>query len=248
MMRKGFTLIEILIYAALSVLALMLVFALYSIARQTQQSSYSSFLVGGRIETALVNLRRDLEQTALATIQVYPNDQNPTEQPGLSFVSALSNEQLDVNAYGVPRWDHHVFYTLAPEAGKSTSNLLRWEQPIDAASLDLLPQTTAAIPSALQQAGRGFLPYLLKPDTKVEGLSDIGSFAGDKFGGFRVQFVTYDGTNWGTTSNNPTSNSHAASNAKLNTRLLEVELKVLQSGDKGKPDFYTIRFRVRPAY
>ena len=243
MKKRAFTLLEIVMYTGLVLLAFLAISELYSLARRTQDSSNSSILISGPAEVALANLRHELEQTALASVVAYPNPDSPNEAPGVAFASAL-NSKLDVNAYGVPRWNHHAFYTLVSSG--TTSKLVRWDQPF--AKLDFLPQLPTALPSVQTNKGRTVLDHLVSPNSAVLGLLDQPNYKADAFGGFRVQFITRAGGEGGPqalTSVNPSKNqSHAADV----TRLLEVELKVCQRSTMGKPDFYVIRFHVAPAY
>jgi hypothetical protein len=218
------------------------------VSQQTQQSSYSSYMVSGSTDSAIADLRKDLEQTSLASIQTYPNDANTSEKPGACFVSALSDSMLDDNAYSSPRWHKHAYYTLTGNRGEVSGTLIRWDKVIDDASIDLMPQIPPVLPSTMGAKGSGFLNHCLLPGANVKMLGSLGNYTADKFGGFRLQFLTYDGTNWGLTSTNPTQSSGAAKDASKNTKLVEVELKVLQTGSIDKADYYAIKFHVRPRY
>lgn len=243
MKRRAWSLVEIIMYVGVFLLAMLAITSLYTLARRTQDSSNSSILISGPAEVALANLRHELQQTALASVVAYPNPSAPNEAPGLAFASAL-NTKMDVNAYGVPRWNHHVYYTLV--ATGDVSKLVRWDQPF--ATMDFLPQLPLAKPSSQGSKPRTVLDHLVSPNANVLGLLDQPKYKADGFGGFRVQFITRTGGEGGAqglTSINPSKNQ---ANAADITRLLEVELKVCQRSTMGKPDFYIIRFHVAPAY
>lgn len=247
MRRRGFTLMEIAVYAFLLVLAGAAVAGIFAVTRQTSHSTTSSYLVTGSAETAMRWLREELRETALASIRVSPED-GGEETPGLSFVSARAfgdsaRGELLVNRYGAPQWDKHVFYTLETEAGHNVGKLVRWEQEI--AEKNLLPVPSTLAPSSPTGGAerRVVLHNVIAPNVTVEAQG--GDITSDKFGGFRAQFIRRSGGTDGEeslTSVNPTFG-----NPQDNTRLLEVELKILQ--ERGyNPNYYTIRFRVTPMH
>jgi hypothetical protein len=243
MKRRAFTILEITMYTALVLVAFLAISGLYTLARRSQDSSNSSILISGPAEVALANLRHELEQTALASVVAYPNPNSPNEAPGVAFASAL-NGKMDVNAYGVPRWNHHVFYTLVSSG--DLGKLVRWDQPF--ATMDFLPQLPTAMPSSQATKPRTVLDHLVSPNAAVLGLLDKPDYKADGFGGLRVQFITRTGGEGGPqalTSVNPSKNQARAADI---TRLLEVELKICQRSTMGKPDFFIIRFHVAPAY
>lgn len=247
MKKRGHTMIELVIYIFMACLAAAAIMALYDMAKRTQSSAFSSYLMSGQTELAIARLRQDLQQSALPSIVAYPNSTNTTQPPGVAFPAAY-RDKINVSPYGQPNWDRHVYYSLQPEAGKTTTGkLIRWEQPITKPTfLPMLPPlapSPAAVPPATA------LHDVLMPDQAVTGLKDQPNYKADKFGGFRVQFVTRQGGDSGApgaTSDNPGS---AANKAKDDhTTLLEVEFKILSRGSMGKADFYTLRFRVHPKY
>lgn len=238
MRKRGFTLMEILIYSVLSLVALGVIYALFILARRTAASSFSSYMVGGHTELAISALRRDLSQTALGSIT-----QGKTS-PGVSMVSALT-DTMQVNPYGAPRWDRHVYYALIGNAGDQTGTLFRYEDPLP--SPNLLPLVSTKDPSSKPGEERAALHNVLMPNTKVDNLQDAAGYTSDKFGGFRVQFVRREGGPSGKETlvdDNPA----VAGNPEDHTRLVEVELKILQKSGFGKPDFYCIKFRVMPQF
>jgi type II secretory pathway pseudopilin PulG len=239
--QRGITLMELIVYMFLAVLAGVLLWSFQQIARSTQQVSTASYLVSGETETCIDWLRRDINETALASIQIYPDEGAPSEGPGMSLVSnrAFADDQrgkLLVNSWGAPQWDKHVFYTLDFSAGEPTGNLVRWEREI--ANKNLLPVLAQNLPSVdIQDTGRVVLRDVLAPDVTVEGVGPDGQVETDEFGGFRAQFIRRIGGADGEevlTTVNPTDG-----NPRDNTRLLEFELKILQE-DK---NYYSVGFR-----
>ncbi len=109
MRRRGFTLMEIVVYTALGALALFAILTMFFITKSAQQQSYTSSLVSGRVYTALRYLRQDLQETALASIKVYPDSSNIRDPPGMSMASAYlgngTNPELSICSAVMPsRW------------------------------------------------------------------------------------------------------------------------------------------------
>jgi hypothetical protein len=280
MNKRGQTMIELVIYIAMAGLAAITIMALFNMAQRTQSSTYSSYLMSGKTEEALGRLRRELRESAMPSIVVYPNLDHPNEKPGVAFPSAYK-ESMAFSPYGTPSWDRHVFYTLVAPPGKSeTGKVVRWEQNF--ANKDFLPQMPVTLPSLQTNPGSTALLNVVLPNQEVHGLKDQPGYKTDKFGGFRVQYLERTGGDAGAeglTSQNPTSEqrlfhfaldkqrqrtlissrgsratkvgSKAAAkppDAANTTSLIEVELKLLSRTSISKADFYTIRFRVHPAY
>ena len=242
-MRKtrGMTLIELIIYMALAVVACVLLWSIQNITRSTQNASMANYLVNGDTETCLTVLRRDLNESALAAVNVYPSSTAPSEPPGLSLVSSRAfggereGETL-VNSWGAPQWDKHVFYTLQA-SDENTGSLIRWEKEI--AQKNMLPVPATVLPSLDgREHEKVVLRDVLLPDRTVSGVGEGGSITTDKFGGFRAQFVRRVGGSGGeeqlTEVNPKNGNPHD------NTRLMELELKLLQN----EKSYYSIEFRV----
>lgn len=235
------TLVELIVYMALSVVACVMLWAFQNITRSTQTASVASYLVNGDTETCIAVLRRDINESALAAIQVYPSEAAPSETPGLSLVSnrAFGGEKEGrqlVNSWGAPQWDKHVFYTLEGD-GASTGRLIRWEKELG--QKNMLPTPALLLPSA---EGRGkervLLRDVLLPDRTVERVGPGGSVSTDRHGGFKAQFIRRLGGSGGEellTDVNPKKG-----NPRDNTRMMEVELKILQDGK----NYYSVSFRV----
>lgn len=234
------------IYLFLFAVASGIVLALFVTGRNTSEATTASYLVSGNAETALNWIRQDLKETALASIQPYPSAGN-TEPPGVSMVSARAFDEdkqgeLLINEHGAPRWDKHVFYTLQVPAGSKTGNLIRWEKEMSPKKN--LPTLAALRPSQIEGDHRRVLLHnVVAPGAKLEGVGSTGSIQASPFGGLRVEFVRRIGGEAGPeefTTVNPTKG-----NPEDNTRLVEVELQVYQERN-GRPNYYSIKFRVSP--
>ncbi|MFA5506436.1 MAG: type II secretion system protein [Vulcanimicrobiota bacterium] len=238
--QRGMTLTELIIYMALAVLACVLLWSFQKITFGTRQASAATYLVNGETETCINWIRQDVNETALASIQLYPSEGSPSEAPGMALVSnrAYSEELRGkplVNNWGAPRWDKHVLYTLDIPSGAQTGQLVRWEREI--APKNLLPVLAEVLPSTFTDRSRVVLRDVLAPHTTVEKVGREGRIETDEFGGFRSQFVRRVGGSGGEevlTTVNPT-----AGNPRDNTRLLEFELKILEDGK----NYYSVSFR-----
>lgn len=246
-MRKnqGHTLMELIVYAALTLVAGLLIWAFQSVVWSTQRATSATYLAGGQTETAIAWMRRDLNETALASIKVYPGAEHTEEAPGLSMASSRAYDpnlkaKLLVNRWGAPQWDKHVYYTLKTEGSEQTGSLVRWEQEF--ATKNYLPVSSNVLPSVASDGKKKILLRdVLAPNTTVDGVGLEGHITTDEFGGFRVQFLRRANGSGGaeslTTQNPKKGNPHD------NTRMLEVELKILQDAHS-KPHYYAIKYRI----
>lgn len=253
MRRRGFTLLEITVYCFLSILAGMVLYTLYTVGTRSRQVSISSYLVSVDTESAIRWMRRDLQETALVSVRVFPNPSAPTEPPGVSFLSArdpaeMDEGKLNVNPYGAPLWTKYVFYTLLP--GARIGQVVRWEKALDTPQKDFVPRQSDTLPSAIPagvKAKRTVMSDALEPNVSVVGLNGSPTWKTDQYGGLRVQFLQRTGGEGGDealTSVNP-SDHDSGGDTSDNTKLVEVELKVL-ANDTTRPTVYAIKFHVHP--
>lgn len=247
--QRGMTLIELVVYFALAIIAGVLLWSVNNILWGSQRATSNSYLVSGETEKAIEWIRRDVGETALASIEVFPNATNATAAPGASMVSnrafdpELKGKPL-VNRWGAPQWDKHVLYTLQREGAEPTGNLVRWEREI--AEKNFLPVPCDVLPSADGQAkSKVLLRDVLAPHQSVADVGSTGNLTTDEFGGFRMQFVQRAGGADGAESQ--TSVNPRQGEAADNTRMLEVEMKLLQM-EHSKPLYYDIKFRVAAKY
>lgn len=248
--RRGFTLTELVVYGGLSFVVLAVLLSVFVVARRTQQQAYTSSLVGGRTYSAMEVLRRDLQSTALATIEVYPNEGNSSEAPGCSMAYAYAVEgddegQMSINTYGAPLWQGSVFYTVQKQRGQKVGSLVRWEKK--KASQDFLPSLTTIMPSQIELANsRVLVEDVMLPGQTIEGVGDEGQYESGEAGGFQVEFVRRSGGEDGDeslTNVNPRDGDPAD-----NTRLVQVTLKILRDEDTSRPSLYVLKLRATPRY
>jgi len=251
MKRRAMTYVELIIYVALAATLALLSGSLFLLSRRNAENTNANYFLTADTESAAAWLRRDLQQCALATIQVYPAGQ-AGQPPGASWCSALNPEdvkQIDANETGNPNWRNHVYYTLQP-LKDNVGKLVRWSSPTAADALTT-PTLAPLLPSAIVASrSRSVHTRVLLPNQTTFG---VGSDAQtDEHGGFRIRFVRRQGEDGeeSLSDQNPATASLDASGNQFasNTRLVEVELKFFTSTSTGKPSFYSLRFRVCPRY
>lgn len=224
--KRGFTLIEMIVYFALSVAALGILLSLFTVLRRTNDHTYAQYLVSGNMATTMRMLRKELQATALASITSY--GKNSGEAPGFSCVSAYDDKgEFTLGAYGTPHWQKHVYYTLDPEG-----RITRWTK--DIADKNHLP--TLAPAPVKDDTGRVLMTDALPPNTAV------GQWhAASSYGGLQLGFVRRSGATETVVAENP----RQSSDPEQNTRLVEVVLRTLEENG---PNFLEIKFRVFPRY
>ena len=226
-MRRGATLIEIVTYFGLSVVALGIIVSMFTVAQRTQRQTYSQYLVGGSLSSTIRLIRRELQATALSSIV------NQENAPGFSCASAYDNEgDFKVNGYGVPHWQKHVYYHL-----DTSGSLIRWNKDIPDANF--LPTPSSTSPSAVEASqGRSIMSGLLPAGTAVG--DDI--YEGSPFGGLELSYVRRENGQDSLSKTNPRDSEEYSSH----TRLVEVTLRTFE--DRSEPDFSEVTFRVCPRY
>lgn len=253
MRQRGFTLYEILVTMVIAFAALALVMSLFIVGRRTGEAAYSNYLVNRDTENGIAWLRRDLQNSSLASIRTFPGPSGTNEAPGLSMCTCVPADKpttVLINEFGAPRWSSNVYYTLEPE-GADTGSLVRWTTAVP--TNQLLPLPSGVMPSAQSDKTnrRELLHGVLLPNKNIFEGGTPG--ATDDRGGFRAQFVRRAGGEAGAESlsdRNPSevTLSPDGDNIADNTRLVEVELRMLHKSTTGKPSVYAIKFRVCPRY
>lgn len=230
------TLTEILVTSGLMIVAMVMLWSLQQLLAGTQRSTSASYLVNGQTDSAIQRLRREINETALGSVLIETKD-----APTVSFASARpfdreKKDEIVISPWGSPQWDKHVLYRLQTEPGAKTGQLIRWEKEFE--NKNFLPQRAPFfLPSS---GGKVVLRDVLAPNQSIAGVGPAGKLESNEYGGFRVEFVRRAGNTDGEeslTRVNPSEGDSAD-----NTRLLEVELKILQE-DYRSPDSYSVVFR-----
>lgn len=225
--KRGTTLIELVIYFALSVAALGILAALFRVMRSTTDQTYAQYLVAGNLPTTMRMIRKELQATSLASVTVYGQDAG--QSPGFSCVSAYDGDgEFQLGAYGTPHWQKHVYYLL-----NADGNVVRSTQ--DIADKNYLP-VLAPSPTGGSEAGKSLMHDALPP------MKAVGQWqAATSFGGLEVGFVRRKGAVETISRENPRDSTAPDES----TRLMEVIVRTLEENG---PNFMEIKFRVAPRY
>jgi hypothetical protein len=260
--NSGFTLTEIIIASFITLMLMTVVLMVLNVGRRAYDYSAYSFYLTEDTYAATEWIKKDLMQTNLSTIQVYPQKNDPKEPPGISLISAFDPQDgnFKFNDFGRPRWQTHVFYTLVPtnnphgqgDEPYKVGQLIRWEMPLSDNSN--IPFTSTILPSLISNLAnkRVILHHVLMPGQDVKDLRKL-----DEFGGFRISFVRreYDHSDHNTLKEtiskiNPANiNDTSSGNLKTsgNTGLVQVDLVILEtSRETGKPNLMDLSFRIKP--
>lgn len=228
--RRGFTLMEIIVYCALSIAALVVLISMVRVIQRTGDHTYASYLVSGNMATTIRMIRKELQTTSLASITTYGATSG--EAPGFSCVSAYDDDgEFKLGSYGTPHWQKHVYYTLNSEGviTRSTSDIA------DKNYIPTLAPNTSPTPSPGGKA-RSLMHDALPPN-KAVGTHHAAS----SYGGLEVGFVRRNGATETVVPQNPRDSA----NPEQNTRLLQVTLRTLEESG---PNFMEVKFRVHPRY
>jgi len=250
---RGYTLAELAIYCFLAILLLVALVSLFVSGRRLFEGASGAYIVSAEFEAGVRYLRADLKETSLITVRVYPNPGATLARPGVSFESARSYDDgrtFMVSPHGAPQWDKHVFYTLDDKG-----TLWRWERKLSPAGF--VPLASAVLPSDVGDPSRRrvVMRNLLVPGISYPGVGPAGRITADPHGGFQVAFVkqtTAGGTlDEALTDWNPAQVSGGEApgeDPKGVTRRLEVRLQGLVQSGLGRPNYYSLRFRVTPRH
>ena len=193
--RRGFTLIEMIVYMGLSVLLLGLVATFFKVSRRQYEATSSSLLIGQEASLAVQWIRRDLQETALSTIRVTRDGSSQPGLPAMSFVASTedkSSRSFKVSRYGTPDWNRRVFYSLTNEG-----ELYRWDRELEELSF---PKSFLPLPFLGDPTDQGgaenrkiLLREVMQPnqEIKVDG-KDADFPKITEWGGFRIGFVVRD--------------------------------------------------------
>jgi prepilin-type N-terminal cleavage/methylation domain-containing protein len=200
---RGFSLIEVLIAMFLSGLILYVVYSMYVHSRNQVERPMAT----SAIETTSMTLQRwlqdDLSEVNIQTLRTFPNTDNPSEPPGMSFESPRTTgdsnppDELRFGKFGVPLWQKYVYYTLkARSDNPQMGELIRCEMklnegnpsPVDGTYL--MPMASTVLPSAAsgstaQKTRRVLAGDLMLPNQTISH-AEIASLGVGNHGGFEV--------------------------------------------------------------
>lgn len=250
MKRRGFTLTELLISLTLLSITTLVLVLVFGGAKNIFQNAEQEYVLGSEASLAMRWLRYELAYSNLATVRAYPNEQNPREAPGLSFLSADAPGdfgQFQISRHGTPRWQKHVFYTLKPDPQNAAiSTLLRWEAPLSPTVGP--PAASELLPSQMGGAARPrtVLHNLLSVGYGVTPQADVDSDPIQP-GGFQVSFLRRQSTAVQSATVDSPENPVQTEDWERATELVEVVLYFAnQNAQTGKWSTIRIDFHVFP--
>lgn len=193
--RKGYTLIEMIVYMGMAALLLALVAAFFKISRRQYEASSSSYLIGQEATTAIQWVKRDLQETALSTIRITREGSANPGMPSMSMIASGKGDEhrrFAVSRFGTPEWNRHVFYTLDKDGDLHT-----WTKPLKDLETPtrFLPKPTLADPSDRSNGDnqKVLLREVMQPNQKVQMDGKDAPFPQmTDWGGFKAGFVVYD--------------------------------------------------------
>ncbi len=270
--NSGFTLVELMIYMFLSIIVLGIITTTFVYISDAYNRTSSAFDVQRRVETGIEQVRRDLSQTSLNSIQVYPKSGD--RKPGVSMITACQEEKVSthrsqdsftMSQYGVPKWWGHVFYTVIPrepqpgEVGTDfqgkLGSLVRWTLPLDDKDSPPYPFPTNILPRDFNKnraVPRVILRGIPLPDSpRLKGLDHFKTDGVD-YGGFQVAFVRQEKDNKGGVTREYLSTRNPAdfigkSDTKASSELVQVNITNIYISERsGKLSAYSFSFCVYP--
>lgn len=185
---RGATVLELLVYMALSLVVLSAAITAFNGVRRTGASASSSFILGQDAAVSFDRLRRDFQDTSLQSIRVTPG----AGQAWITMAGARDPQgKLQISPYGTPNWQNYVCYELLPsQRNDGISTLVRYEQEQTFAGHSPLPslkpiQTASKTTPVLNQVVSPGYRLVAQAD----GLMALQSDAQSAEGGLIVRFV-----------------------------------------------------------
>ena len=272
--KKGITLVEMMISMFIFIILLGVASGTFIYLNRIYSKSSSSYDVEREMQTGVEQIRRDLMESSLSSIVVYPKGNGII--PGVSMISAEMEEvdpsgpdkrYFKVTRYGTPDWSRHVFYTLqrvnVPQAAGTSfegnlANLVRWTLPIDSKTIDTsYPFPTDVFPSHFQQKNQPPRVILRGiPLPGAPGLHGIDHYTADdkNYSGFQVGFIYLKKGPQGSITGEYLSSTNPCQATDKNltdgtTKLVQVNLtNVFFSERSGKMSANSYSFQVNPRH
>jgi competence protein ComGC len=267
--KRGTTLVELLVYMMILGLVLTAIYALFRQSNLVYQDAESSFVETEAAQVAMRTIQRDIRESSLVSITPFTGLKDDEPPMGVSMLAAReadNPERFHINRFGVPEWKSRVFYAQEPGGG-TTGSLYRWTEPLPE-KLGLpkgseLPNW----PIRYKSTARVMLFNVVRPnwapkqqddgswkiveDTKIED---------PVRGGFAVRFYRkFDGSkseaNIALADNNPSMHYDTDASPRSfkqslgNTKLVQVHLRVADTNPQtGKLNYFDFFLRVTPRH
>lgn len=244
--HRAFTLIEILIASVLTLVLGLVIASLFVTVSHMMAVSTSSYLISRDLTLGVEQIRRDLKETALGSINV-KNSSNPS----VSFVTAYdADDKLSLDSQGAPVWQGWVHTTLdfsSTDGNALTGNLVNWyEYPQSPMTFPVLSrQNGATIPSSAKK--KVILRDVVRPGAILKDVQD-GDIQLPDNDGFSVKFLSLKNGDYLPTDLNPSVPTAKGGDIQGNTSLVEVTLRTYAKSNTGRSDTIGLRFRLSPRF
>lgn len=212
---RGYSLTELVVYMFIASMMLSLIVVIFVFMSRSYSRAEASYDVQREAQTGMEMIRRDLSQTSLNSIVVYPDSDE--KNSGVSMISAQHDEEVAGGAkrryfkmsdYGTPDWIEHIFYTVIPRAplrqeigtpyqGK-LGTLVRWHLSFDQQNNPMYPFPTDIKPSDFMKKKQPYQVVMRNiPLANAPEIDGIDHFKGDlrNYGGFQVAFIRQEKDN-----------------------------------------------------
>jgi type II secretory pathway pseudopilin PulG len=246
---RGFTLIEVLIAAAMAVLVLGALIRVFWFGRDVEREARSSYLIRQDADVAFRNIQEELRLTDLSSIRV------GADNSGFSMATPIEGnnfKSFELTGFGVAKWKKWVHFTVLENGDNnySTGALIRWESAYPA-------DTSIPVPSTHEPTDiTGDSKWVLLNDvvmpahgvtTSSDGLKELGPDPNNA--GLQLRFVRLENGEESLSTKNPaqSDDSSQADWSQGTTQLVDCRLQIGDISDEsGKLSLYTINFRVKP--
>jgi len=201
--QGGVSLIELSIYMFLLVVVLGIVFRMAILNRRQIEKPAASFRIQQDLLSVQEILRRDLTETNLSTVRIFPNPDFPDAPPGMSLISprGIKDDEIQTTQFGNPYWQKIIYYTLEKDPDRQGVGRLVRKENVIAGLPSAQPKASPEEPSKADydpETRKVVARYVLLPNQKVPQLGlDL-----KEQGGFEVFFMDPDGNRSITDSQN----------------------------------------------
>ena len=192
--KRGFTLFELVIYSFLLAVILGIVFRLAIFNRRTFEKPAASLRIQQDLIAIQKMLRKDLEETHLSTVRIFPSNPASNEPPGISMISArdIDNDEIQTTSSGTPYWQKIIYYYVEKDPDRpETGRLVRREGKIAGLPSANPKASTYKPQNAPYEAKRSRIAahHILLPKDKIK---ELNYTAGNQ-GGLEAFFMDQNG-------------------------------------------------------
>lgn len=192
--QRGFSLFELVIYSFLLAVILGIVFRMAIFNRRTFGKPAASFRIQQDLMSIQEQLRRDLEETHLSTVRIFPDNPASADPPGISMISPrdIVKDEIQTTPSGTPNWQKIIYYYMEKDPDRpETGRLVRHEGVIpglpsaNPAASDFKPNEAPHEAKRSRIAAR----HIMLPNDSAK---EINLTLGNQ-GGFEANFMDQNG-------------------------------------------------------